>query len=170
VTDAPPSIPRTRGFWFGAIAFVGLLAGTQVVPTTPSAGMRAVAVATLAVAAVFIFLPFWQLPRHGAARPGAAYMETRTVAWYGLYAIVRHPQYLGYVLLGWGLAASAPAWLTMLAALLVTLGFRRQAKDEERYCLDRFGKEYEVYMLAVPRFDPIRGLIWYLGRRRRSGS
>ena len=58
----------------------------------------------------------------------------------------------------------------MLAAILVTVGFSRQARAEERFLLQRFPDAYRDYMRLVPRFGLLTGVIRWALRTRRGGG
>jgi protein-S-isoprenylcysteine O-methyltransferase Ste14 len=157
-------------FWVGATAFVVLLVATQVTDSTPAPLMRGVSFMLLGLAVVFGGVPFFQLRRFGAAPSVGSYMATTMVARRGLYAIVRHPQYLGCDFLAWGLAASAPHWGTILPAIVFTMACSRQARAEERYLLETFGDDYRAYRRTVPRFGLLTGLLRWVRRTRRDGQ
>ena len=87
-----------------------------------------------------------------------------------MYAIVRHPQYLGYILLVLGfICLFQNLVIGALGALAIAL-FYGQAVREERYCIQRFGQEYEDYVQRVPRLNFILGIIRVLALRRESGK
>jgi protein-S-isoprenylcysteine O-methyltransferase Ste14 len=161
VTDRAPA---TGGFWLAVASFVVLIGATQFVPARPAPLMRGVAVALLILAVVFAGLPFLQLRRHGVPLVGG---HTVAVAQQGLYAIVRHPQYLGYDFLTWGLAILALYWGTILPAIAFTAGLAMQARAEEEYLLERFGDDYRAYRRMVPRFGLLTGLVRFWRRRGR---
>jgi protein-S-isoprenylcysteine O-methyltransferase Ste14 len=161
--DQPPA----AGCWIATATFLVLVVATRVVDSEPSPVMRGLAVTLLGLGAVFAGLPFLHLRRHGAVPPGQNYMATTAVARHGLYAFVRHPQYLGYDFLAWGLVASAPHWGTILPAVVLTAALSRQARAEERYLFEKFGDEYRAYRRTVPRFGLFTGLVRWIRRRRR---
>jgi len=73
----------------------------------------------------------------------------------GIYAFVRHPQYLGFLLLTLGMLVQ---WTTLLTALMwpiLVVLYYRLARDEENEMDKRFGKEYLEYRRKVPMFIPI---------------
>jgi protein-S-isoprenylcysteine O-methyltransferase Ste14 len=126
--------------------------------------LRGAGLMALVLASVFIFAPFFLLPKYGQSKDGATYMQTGAVADRGLYAITRHPQYLGYVLLAGGFALLSQHWLAVLLAVLGATFFYLQAMREERYCLAQFGEPYEQYIRRVPRFNIMLGLMRLLRR------
>lgn len=78
----------------------------------------------------------------------------------GVYAHVRHPRYVEFVVgsIGWTLILNyLGVYLMMVAAIVAILVV---VPLEERELRDRFGEAYALYSRRVPRFIP---------RRRRSG-
>ena len=85
--------------WGASIVFVIIVIVGQYVERGDSLFARAAGLVTLALACAFFFPPLFLLQRHGGAGAGQHPMQTNVVVDRGLYAIVRHPQYLGYILL-----------------------------------------------------------------------
>jgi len=72
----------------------------------------------------------------------------------GIYGHVRHPQYLGILLLTFGMNIQ---WLTIPTLLLwppLVILYYRLAKEEAKEMEDRFGEEYLKYKQKVPMFIP----------------
>lgn len=72
----------------------------------------------------------------------------------GLYKYVRHPQYLGFLLITLGLNVM---WLTIITlALWPVLAFLywRLAKKEDKEMEEQFGEEFREYKRKVPGFIP----------------
>ena len=110
-------------------------------------------------AILLMFLPIMTLRKHGDAEPGGSYMESTRVVERGPFAIVRHPQYLGYILLCGTFALTSQHWLIIALAMLATFCFSMHAVREERLLVAKFGKEYLAYMARVPRFNIVRGVL-----------
>ena len=72
----------------------------------------------------------------------------------GIYARVRHPRYLEYMLTFVGLALLTGAVGIFLLAILTILLYLIVAPLEERQLREHYGSEYEGYARAVPRFLP----------------
>ncbi len=82
----------------------------------------------------------------------------KTVASTGPYAHVRHPQYVGFVLVLFGFLLQWPTLLTLLMFPVLVFMYVRLAVYEEREALAQFGEAYERYRRAVPAFLPrLRG-------------
>ena len=73
----------------------------------------------------------------------------------GIYALIRHPMYTSFWLMGLGQALLLPNWVAGLAGLLGfgVLYFLRVDK-EERMMLQTFGDEYRAYMARTKRIIP----------------
>jgi len=77
----------------------------------------------------------------------------------GVYAFVRHPQYLGFLLITSGMLVQ---WVTLPAALMwpiLVFLYYRLAKEEEKEMEEAFGKEYITYKRRVSMFVPILGRV-----------
>ncbi len=72
----------------------------------------------------------------------------------GIYGHIRNPQYLGILLLTFGMNIQ---WLTILTLLLwpaLVIVYYRLAKEEAKEIEERFGEEYLKYKQKVPMFIP----------------
>ncbi|MFC2030096.1 methyltransferase family protein [Chloroflexota bacterium] len=145
--------------WLASLATVSLIPVNLFLPQGGNPYLRAAGVVLLVLASVFVFAPFFLLRKHGRTRGGETYMQTNTLVDQGLYAITRHPQYLGYkfFVCGFALLSQQPIAL-LLAAVAVTF-FYLQAVKEEHYCLAQLGEPYEQYLGRVPRFNIVLGII-----------
>jgi len=168
--SAPLDGPPAQVAWLGAAATLATIAAAQIWRRESCAWLRPVGALILLVGGVCIVVPFALLRRHGQADRDDAYMSANVVVDRGLYAIVRHPQYLGYVLLACGFAMVARHWAVAALALLSGLCWYLQTVHEERYCLARFGESYSRYARTVPRLNPLRGVLRWLRRRRNADS
>jgi protein-S-isoprenylcysteine O-methyltransferase Ste14 len=74
----------------------------------------------------------------------------------GLYARVRHPRYLEYMLIFVGLSLLTGAAGIFLLAIVTILLYYIVAPLEERELRKQYGAVYEAYARAVPRFVPRR--------------
>jgi protein-S-isoprenylcysteine O-methyltransferase Ste14 len=72
----------------------------------------------------------------------------------GVYAVIRHPSYLGLLVgsLGWGLAFRSGVGVLLAALLLPPLLARIRA--EERLLHSQFGAEYDAYCARTSRLLP----------------
>lgn len=144
--------------WLATILAVAVFAANLLLPRGTNPVLRWLGVTALVTAVPFMFLPFVQLPRYGQRAPGRPYYETTRLVDRGVYGIVRHPQYLGYVLLVLGFAMLSQHPVTVLLAVLSAAAFYGQSAGEESELRRRFGKEYDEYRRRVPRFNAVAGL------------
>ncbi len=75
----------------------------------------------------------------------------------GIYARVRHPQYLGLWMITVGLLIQWPTIATVLMSPILMLAYWRLARREERELEERFGEQYLTYKREVPAFWPHLG-------------
>ncbi len=104
------------------------------------------------LSAVFIGIGFiilssaWRV-LYGAQRVGK-------LAVTGLYAKVRHPQYIGFVLIMFGFLLQWPTIITVIMFPILVIMYLKLAKFEENESTKRFGKAWHDYAKKVPAFMP----------------
>ncbi|CAH0355219.1 MULTISPECIES: methyltransferase family protein [Sphingobium] len=72
----------------------------------------------------------------------------------GIYGLVRHPQYDGFVLVMVGFLLQWPTILTLAMFPVLVVMYLRLARAEEREALAEFGDAYRRYTKTVPPFVP----------------
>lgn len=82
----------------------------------------------------------------------------------GPYAWVRHPQYVGFVLVLLGFLLQWPTLLTLVMFPVLLWMYVRLARQEEREAIAEFGEAYRAYAARVPAFVP------HLSRRKQWGT
>jgi protein-S-isoprenylcysteine O-methyltransferase Ste14 len=70
---------------------------------------------------------------------------------------VRHPQYIGFIVIMLGFLLQWPTLLTLLMFPVLVVMCVRLARIEEREALQVFGDQYRAYMQRVPAFVPRLG-------------
>lgn len=101
---------------------------------------------------VLIGLGFWMISAawrvlYQAQRSGA-------LATTGPYARVRHPQYMGFVLVLTGFLVQWPTLLTLAMYPVLIWMYVRLARAEERETRAEFGGQFDAYAQNVPAFIP----------------
>jgi protein-S-isoprenylcysteine O-methyltransferase Ste14 len=84
---------------------------------------------------------------YGAQRRG-------TLATSGPYSYVRHPQYVGFILVLAGFLIQWPTLLTLTMFPLLVVMYVRLTKQEEAESRTAFGPAYDAYAARVPAFLP----------------
>ena len=77
-----------------------------------------------------------------------------TLATDGPYAYVRHPQYVGFILVMFGFLLQWPTLLTLVMFPVLAWMYLRLARTEERDARRQFGESYDRYATKVPAFIP----------------
>ena len=76
------------------------------------------------------------------------------VAQVGLYQKIRHPQYIGFIIIMFGFLLQWPTIPTVVMFPIMTYVYLRLAKSEEKDSIRQFGNEYVEYMKRTPAFIP----------------
>jgi protein-S-isoprenylcysteine O-methyltransferase Ste14 len=80
--------------------------------------------------------------------------QTRKLATTGPYSYVRHPQYVGFIMVMFGFLLQWPTILTLAMFPVLTVMYVTLAKTEERDSIAEFGSAYTKYTSEVPGFIP----------------
>ena len=72
----------------------------------------------------------------------------------GPYARLRHPQYVGFILIMFGFLLQWPTILTLVMFPILIAMYVRLARREEREALTQFGETYARYAAITPAFIP----------------
>ena len=80
--------------------------------------------------------------------------RSHTLAVSGPYATIRHPQYVGFIVIMLGFLLQWPTLLTLLMFPILVTMYIRLAHQEERDALAEFGEEYARYAALTPAFVP----------------
>jgi protein-S-isoprenylcysteine O-methyltransferase Ste14 len=75
----------------------------------------------------------------------------------GPYAVIRHPQYVAFVLIMLGFLLQWPTLLTLLMFPILLVMYARLAVTEEAEMEAQFGDDFERYAQRTPRFFPRLG-------------
>ena len=128
--------PTIQVLGFAALGIAHLTVGGPAPPGWTAIGAL--------VASVGVGLAVWAL----VVLDTVTWMPTPTrpePATTGPYRRVRHPEYLGQVLLGVGSAILWPSWAAWAAVVVIALGFVGRALVEERRMVDVFGAAAVAY-------------------------
>jgi len=92
--------------------------------------------------------------------------RTSVLATTGPYAYVRHPQYLGFIVIMSGFLLQWPTLLTLGMFPMLVLKYVRLAYREEMEVRASCATEYGIYAAATPAFIPGWKRIWHAIRAR----
>ena len=100
---------------------------------------------------VFGWLPVIEFRKKGRVRKGKSYIHTTKLVDTGIYSIVRHPQYVTFIL--WAIAGVLlfQHWIIIVLGIpIIPLTYIDLIKADKD-AIEKFGDEYKVYMKRVPR-------------------
>lgn len=83
-----------------------------------------------------------------------AKFRKRGVVSKGLYCRIRHPQYLGLAIAGFGLLLYWPRFIILVTYVTMLFLYNLLARNEEQRMLHSHGASYRGYMESVPMFIP----------------
>ncbi len=112
---------------------------------------------------IVIFLSIRTLKTQGKPKAGQDFAHTTRLIEHGLYAAVRHPLYLGWLLMYVAVMLFSQHWLVLVLAPLGSGCLYGIARLEDQDLVKRFGSAYEQYMHSVPAMNLLAG-IWRLVR------
>jgi len=124
----------------------------------------------LAFSIVIILLAGYEFQKKGGVPEGKHLVYTTVLVDSGIYTVVRHPQYLGFILLVLALVLMSQYWLSVISGVRGSVLFYMDAtRVKEQENTRKFGDDYRRYMKEVPRINLVVGIIKLLRRRKRKG-
>lgn len=79
---------------------------------------------------------------------------THQIAVTGPYAYLRHPQYMGFILIMTGFILQWPTIITLVMFPILVTMYIRLAKREEKEAVAEFGESFQLYESKTPAFFP----------------
>ena len=74
----------------------------------------------------------------------------------GLYKIIRHPGYLGQLIIFLGISVCLSNWLSILLMIIpVLLGYLNRINVEERFMVEQMGQKYLDYQTRTKKLIPM---------------
>jgi len=108
---------------------------------------------------VFGMLPVFEFRKKGGVQKGQSYIHTTKLVDTGIYSVVRHPQYVTFIM--WAIAGMLlfQHWIIILLGIpifpLAYIDLIKADKD----AIEKFGDDYKAYMKKVPRANFLLGII-----------
>jgi protein-S-isoprenylcysteine O-methyltransferase Ste14 len=74
----------------------------------------------------------------------------------GLYKNIRHPGYLGQLIIFFGISIALSNWISMILMMLpVLIGYLNRIRVEEKFMIEQMGQKYLDYKKRTKRFIPM---------------
>jgi protein-S-isoprenylcysteine O-methyltransferase Ste14 len=118
---------------------------------------------------IFGMLPVYEFRKSGGVGKGTSYIHTTRLVETGIYSVVRHPQYVTFML--WAIAGMLlfQHWMVILLGVPVFPLTYIDLIKADRDAMKKLGDDYKAYMKRVPRANFLLGLL-RLARRRSEHS
>ena len=121
-----------------------------------------------AIGMILVMAPIVMFPRRGGVPKGKSFVHTTQLVDTGIYAVVRHPQYLGGILAIFvATPLLYPHWLFVVLGIPGAVILYWSTIEEEKQLVEQFGDGYRSYMQKVPRVNLMLGIIRLLSSYKR---
>jgi len=115
---------------------------------------------------VFGMLPIMEFRKRGGVRKGKSYIHTTKLVDTGIYSIVRHPQYVTFILFAIAGMLLFQHWIVILLGIPVIPLTYLDLLGADKRIIEKFGDSYGEYMRKVPRANFLLGIIRLLRDRK----
>ena len=151
------------------LPFVQIIVGVYLLPGVSQIELVAYAGVGFYIFSGLIFgmLPVFIFRRKGEVSTGKNYMYTTQLVDTGIYAIVRHPQFITWIL--WAIAGMLvfQHWVVVVLGIPVIVMTYYDLLRADTRLIHKFGDEYTEYMHRVPRANLIVGITRLLRLKRK---
>ncbi len=121
--------------------------------------------AMVPISLFFMVSPGIYFPKKGRPQEGKTTMDTTVLVDIGTFSIVRHPMFLGGVMLMSASIMVSQHWLSAIVGIPIAVWlYIEYLPKEEKGLIIRFGDDYRHYMEKVPMLNPLLGVIRLLKR------
>jgi len=93
--------------------------------------------------------------------------DGKTLVKGGAYALVRHPEFLGHILIIFALVIISQQWISLITGAILIVLLCLAMVEEEKRNIEKFGDAYRDYIKRVPRINLIAGIIRLIQSRRK---
>ncbi|MBE0538950.1 MAG: isoprenylcysteine carboxylmethyltransferase family protein [Ignavibacterium sp.] len=107
----------------------------------------------IAIGLIIRVISIWQLRQYFTY--SVSKVENHEIVEKGLYKFIRHPGYLGQLIIFTGISISLSNWLAVILMLLTTcIGFLNRIRVEEKFMTDLMGDKYINYKKRTKKLIP----------------
>ena len=108
---------------------------------------------------VFGMLPVFEFRKKGGILKGRSYIHTTKLVNTGIYSIVRHPQYITFILFAFSGMLLFQHWIAIMLGIPVIPLTYFDLINADKDAIKKFGDNYKTYMKKVPRANFLLGLL-----------
>jgi protein-S-isoprenylcysteine O-methyltransferase Ste14 len=108
---------------------------------------------------IFGMLPVFEFRKKGMVKKSKSYIHTTKLVDTGIYSIVRHPQYITFML--WAIAGMFlfQHWIVFILGIPIIPLTYIDLINADKDAIIKFGESYKNYMKKVPRANFFFGII-----------
>ena len=107
---------------------------------------------------IFGMLPVFEFRKKGGVKKGKSYIHTNKVVDSGIYSIVRHPQYITFIMFAIAGMLLFQHWIIILLGIPIIPLIYIDLKTADEDAIKKFGDDYKKYMKKVPRSNFLIGI------------
>jgi protein-S-isoprenylcysteine O-methyltransferase Ste14 len=108
---------------------------------------------------VFGAFPVFEFRKKGGVRKEQSYIHTTKLVDTGIYSVVRHPQYVTFMLFAIAGMLLFQHWIVIILGILIIPLTYIDLIKADKACIEKFGDDYKAYMKKVPRANFLLGII-----------
>jgi protein-S-isoprenylcysteine O-methyltransferase Ste14 len=104
-------------------------------------------------------LPVFEFRKKGGVKEGKSYVHTTKLVDTGIYSVVRHPQYVTFIMWAFSGMLLFQHWIVILLGVPIIPLTYIDLIRADKACVERFGDAYIAYMKKVPRANFLLGIL-----------
>lgn len=139
----------------GATFFLNMIIMNLFPPTVEK--LVVVGYIILGIGALFFILSVFTLRKKG----------TSHVVDSGIYGIVRHPMYLGAMVMFFSHIFFGQNWIVVISTVIAIMCCCLIIKSGDQRNIEKFGEDYKIYMQKVPGMNFFAGIVRLINYRKR---
>ncbi|MFX1499698.1 MAG: methyltransferase family protein [Promethearchaeota archaeon] len=113
-------------------------------------------------------LPKDAFKKYGETEKGKSYLYTTKLVDKGIFAIIRHPYWLCWIILSISLTLISQHIIMIILTMIAIPIIYLETFSLDKGLIDKFGNNYKQYKKNVPRMNLILGLIIYSIRKKKN--
>jgi protein-S-isoprenylcysteine O-methyltransferase Ste14 len=113
----------------------------------------------IAAGILLIILPMAALRGKGKPQEGESFTATTSIVKSGIYSVVRHPLYLGWLLMYPAAMLVSQQWVIVILGVIGIISMDQITRAADYRLIEKFGPSYEAYIQEVPRLNIISGVL-----------